>query len=232
MLTASLLLSIAPQQQPVQSPYGSQSYAPPQGPPPGAGYAPSQGAPTGYGAPQQQYQGGYGAPTGYGAPPQQMQQQQQQARPGGVSPQALEQCLRQVTYSFKQFLYTILTFLIQQCVVEQKIQAFYPPQALSGIAQQVAASGALEKVAQEWRLPMEIAVCIRCICYLLCSRPDSCYRSTWSRSLSSTLSCSLMIPAAWPLRKVAAELTISSLSVKLCSHIIASNPGKLTHTPP
>lgn len=48
--------------------------------------------------------------------------------------------------------------LLQQCVQDQNLQAFYPPGSLEHIAQRVAASGALPKIAQEWRLPMEIAI--------------------------------------------------------------------------
>ncbi|CAK9783598.1 unnamed protein product [Cutaneotrichosporon oleaginosum] len=48
--------------------------------------------------------------------------------------------------------------LLQQCVQDQNLQAFYPPGSLEQIAQRVAQSGALPKIAQEWRLPMEIAM--------------------------------------------------------------------------
>lgn len=41
--------------------------------------------------------------------------------------------------------------------VQQKIQAFYPPGSLEQVAQRVAASGALPKIAQEWRMPLELA---------------------------------------------------------------------------
>lgn len=48
---------------------------------------------------------------------------------------------------------------LQACVMEQHLQAFYPqPGQLQQIAQKVASSGALSKLAQEWRLPAEIAV--------------------------------------------------------------------------
>ncbi len=51
-----------------------------------------------------------------------------------------------------------LVTLLQQCVQDQNLQAFYPPGSLEQIAQRVAQSGALPKIAQEWRLPMEIAI--------------------------------------------------------------------------
>lgn len=41
--------------------------------------------------------------------------------------------------------------------VQQKIQAFYPPGSLEQVAQRVAQSGALPKIAQEWRMPLELA---------------------------------------------------------------------------
>jgi hypothetical protein len=40
---------------------------------------------------------------------------------------------------------------------QQNIQAFYPPGSLDIIAATVASSGALEKIATEWRMPMELA---------------------------------------------------------------------------
>lgn len=52
----------------------------------------------------------------------------------------------------------MITNLLQQCVQDQNIQAFYPnPQALEQIAQRVVQSGALPKIASEWRMPLEIA---------------------------------------------------------------------------
>ncbi|WVQ75491.1 hypothetical protein IAR50_005116 [Cryptococcus sp. DSM 104548] len=50
-----------------------------------------------------------------------------------------------------------LVNVLQQCVQDQNIQAFYTPQSLNNIAQSVAQSGALNKIAQEWRLPAELA---------------------------------------------------------------------------
>lgn len=40
---------------------------------------------------------------------------------------------------------------------QQNIQAFYPPGSLDMIAAQVASSGALDKIANEWRMPKELA---------------------------------------------------------------------------
>lgn len=57
-------------------------------------------------------------------------------------------------------------FLIQLCIAlsrecppdqQQNIQAFYPPGSLDVIAAKVASSGALDKIAQEWRMPRELA---------------------------------------------------------------------------
>ena len=41
--------------------------------------------------------------------------------------------------------------------MQQNIQAFYPPGSLDMIAAQVASSGALDKIANEWRMPKELA---------------------------------------------------------------------------
>jgi hypothetical protein len=41
---------------------------------------------------------------------------------------------------------------------QQKIQAFYGnPQSVSQVANQVVQSGALQKLAAQWRLPLELA---------------------------------------------------------------------------
>lgn len=50
-----------------------------------------------------------------------------------------------------------LTVYLQSAVIQQNLQAFYPPGSLEPIAQRVAQSGALNKIAQEWRLPLELA---------------------------------------------------------------------------
>jgi len=47
--------------------------------------------------------------------------------------------------------------ILQQCVQDQNIQAFYPPGSLDMIAAKVASSGALDKIAAEWRMPKELA---------------------------------------------------------------------------
>ncbi|EIW73372.1 hypothetical protein TREMEDRAFT_56189 [Tremella mesenterica DSM 1558] len=50
-----------------------------------------------------------------------------------------------------------LRTILQQCVTDQKLQAFYPPGSIDMIAAKVASSGALDKIAMEWRIPKEIA---------------------------------------------------------------------------
>ncbi|BEJ17792.1 hypothetical protein CspHIS471_0700600 [Cutaneotrichosporon sp. HIS471] len=132
--------------QPGQPQYGQQQYGQQPGQQPGQYGQPPQGQ---YGQPPQQYGQ---QPGQYGQQQQQYGQQPGQygAQPGapmggmtggagGVSPQQLLP-------------------LLQHCVQDQNLQAFYPPGSLEPIAQRVAASGALPKIAQEWRLPMEIAI--------------------------------------------------------------------------
>ncbi|KDE02359.1 hypothetical protein MVLG_07080, partial [Microbotryum lychnidis-dioicae p1A1 Lamole] len=160
--------------------YGSQQkpagnmYAPPPGPPP-----PSNIRPTSYGAapPHGQYgqpqQGQYGQPQqgqygqqqqygqpqqgygqqpqyGYGQQPQygqaqQQQQQQPQPHHGGAAagggPDA-----------------NAILATLSQCVVDQRITAFYPPGSLEPIAAKIAQSGALPRLAGEWNIPMEVAI--------------------------------------------------------------------------
>ncbi|WVQ80960.1 hypothetical protein IAT38_003067 [Cryptococcus sp. DSM 104549] len=140
--------------QPQQGQYGQQPQQGQYGQPPqqGAyGQQPQQGQ---YG--QQPQQGQYGQqgqglpsqqygtqPPAYGAPGQQ-QRPPQGAAAGGAAggnntnPQYLLQ-------------------LLQQCVQDQNIQAFYPPGSLEPVAQRVAQSGALNKIAQEWSMPLELA---------------------------------------------------------------------------
>nr|XP_019014543.1 uncharacterized protein I206_00626 [Kwoniella pini CBS 10737]OCF53324.1 hypothetical protein I206_00626 [Kwoniella pini CBS 10737] len=134
---------------------GQQQYGSPAGPPPGQ-YGQQQGQ---YGQQQGQYgqqQGQYGQQQGQygqqqqGIPGQQYGNQPPQYKPpqgaaagapapgGGPNAQAILQSLT-------------------QCVQEQKIQAFYPPGSLDAIAQRVAASGVLSKIASEWRMPLELA---------------------------------------------------------------------------
>ncbi|RSH82439.1 uncharacterized protein EHS24_007408 [Apiotrichum porosum] len=131
--------------QPPQSPYGQQQqgqYGQPQqgqyGQPQQGQYGQQPGA---YGQPQQ---GAYGQPQQPGQYGAQPGQQPYGAAPGapmggsGANAGALLQSL-------------------QHCVQDQGIQAFYPPGSLEQIAQRVAQSGVLNKIAAEWRMPMELA---------------------------------------------------------------------------
>jgi hypothetical protein len=117
-----------------QPPQGQGQYGQPQG-------QGQYGQPQGQGQYGQSQQGQYGQPGGqggYGAPPQQ-QQQSFGGGQGGPDAQAL-------------------VGVLQQCVQDQNLQAFYPnPAALQQIAQSVSQSGALSRVAAEWKLPMEVA---------------------------------------------------------------------------
>jgi len=158
----------------------SGQYAPPAGGPPGqqSGYAPPSGPPPpgqqqqygqqGHGQQgqpgQQQGQGQYGQQHGQGQG--QYGQQQGQGAPGGLPSQQYGQQPPQYQAPPGQggapgggnsgdasFLLTIL----QQCVQDQNIQAFYPQGSLDMIAAKVASSGALDKIAAEWRMPKELA---------------------------------------------------------------------------
>lgn len=52
----------------------------------------------------------------------------------------------------------MITQMLQQCVQDQHLQAFYPsPQSLDQIAQRVVQSGALQTLASTWKLPVELA---------------------------------------------------------------------------
>ncbi|GAA5972214.1 hypothetical protein JCM8115_003412 [Rhodotorula mucilaginosa] len=98
----------------------------------------------GYGQPQGQYglqqPQGYGQPpAGYGAPGQQQQQQGGGAGGPGGNQQ-------------------MITQILQQAVMDQKIQAFYPPGSLEQLAARIAQSGALPRIAAQWNIPMEIAM--------------------------------------------------------------------------
>lgn len=42
--------------------------------------------------------------------------------------------------------------------MEQNIGAFYPQGSLEPLAQRIAQSGALERISQEWKLPLEISL--------------------------------------------------------------------------
>lgn len=48
--------------------------------------------------------------------------------------------------------------VLRRGVQDQNFQAFYPPGSLEQLAQQIAHSGALARIAAEWRLPAEIAM--------------------------------------------------------------------------
>ncbi|KAJ9091827.1 hypothetical protein QFC19_008941 [Naganishia cerealis] len=154
--------------QPAATQHGG--YAPPPGAPAQGQYGQPQQGP--YGQPQQQYgqpqqqQQQYGQPQQqqYGQPqqqqygqPQQGQygQQQQQPQPYGQPQQQMPQGGAPGGGNTRdaRFLMTVL----QQCVQDQNIQAFYPPGSLDMIAAQVASSGALDKIANEWRMPKELA---------------------------------------------------------------------------
>ncbi|GAA5866521.1 hypothetical protein JCM8547_000653 [Rhodosporidiobolus lusitaniae] len=47
--------------------------------------------------------------------------------------------------------------LLQACVHDQNLQAFYPPGSLELLAHRISQSGSLARIAQEWRLPLELA---------------------------------------------------------------------------
>ncbi|ORX34830.1 hypothetical protein BD324DRAFT_582986 [Kockovaella imperatae] len=147
-------------------PYGQQQqYGEPQGQygqqPQGQGHPQGQYGQQGQGQGQGQYgqqPGQYGQQPGqqqygqqpgqYGQQPGGYGQQQQYGAPSGPPPGA-----GAGNTGNPQFLLQTL----QQCVQDQKIQAFYPPGSLDMIAAKVASSGALAKVANEWRMPMELA---------------------------------------------------------------------------
>ncbi|KAK6348918.1 hypothetical protein TWF730_009680 [Orbilia blumenaviensis] len=128
---------------PGQAPPGQYPPSGPGGPPPPGGQ--KQGAPGAYQAPQYQAYaggpggkppGGPGGPAPYGAP----QGQQPMGGPGGpgqVNPQQYMQVL-------------------QQTVVDNKIQNFFPPQRLDQISRTI--SNQIDRLRQGWNLPLEVAV--------------------------------------------------------------------------
>ncbi|WWC58172.1 uncharacterized protein I303_100708 [Kwoniella dejecticola CBS 10117] len=145
---------------------GQQQYGAPAGPPPGQYGQQPQGQ---YG--QQQGQGQYGQQQGQGQYGQQQGQgqgqygQQQQGVPGQQygnqppqyrPPQGAAGAAGGAAPGGGPNAQAILQSLTH-CVQEQKIQAFYPPGSLEAIAQRVASSGVLSKVASEWRMPLELA---------------------------------------------------------------------------
>ncbi|GAA5895573.1 hypothetical protein JCM5296_003752 [Sporobolomyces johnsonii] len=151
------------------SPYGQASSpyaggAPPPvpggrpGQAPPAGQLPYPGAPSGqqgqqYGQPQQGYNqapqgqfggGGYGQQPpqqGYGAPPPPSYGQPPAQQGGGGAATNPDMILN----------------VLRQGVQDQKISAFFPPGSLEQIAQRVAQTGSLARLAAEWRLPLEVA---------------------------------------------------------------------------
>ncbi|WWD22551.1 hypothetical protein CI109_107044 [Kwoniella shandongensis] len=155
--------------------YGAPGGAPPQqqgqyGQPQGQSYSQSQNP---YGQQSQQYYGGGGGYQGHDQYGGQQQQSQGGALPSqqyGQQPPAYKPPQGQQGYgapaaappqggggggaaSNPQALLQSL----QQCVQDQNIQAFFPPGSLDQIAQRVAQSGALAKIAEEWKMPLEIA---------------------------------------------------------------------------
>jgi len=135
-------------------------YAPPSGPPPPVG---SGGG--GYGQPQG---GAYGGQqSSYGQPPQQQayggHQQQQSAY--GAPPPPPQNRPQQGGNSTASDPNTIFQ-LLKATVVDQHIEAFYPdPNQLMSLAQRIASSGALQQVATEWRMPLEVSskISIECV---------------------------------------------------------------------
>ncbi|CEQ41748.1 SPOSA6832_03484, partial [Sporobolomyces salmonicolor] len=144
------------------SPYG-QASSPYGGgaPPPVPGGRPGQAPPTGqlpypgqqYGQPQQGYNqapqgqfggGGYGQQPpqqGYGPPPPPSYGQPPAQQGGGGAATNPDMILN----------------VLRQGVQDQKVSAFFPPGSLEQIAQRVAHTGSLARLAAEWRLPLEVA---------------------------------------------------------------------------
>ncbi|WWC66067.1 uncharacterized protein I303_108689 [Kwoniella dejecticola CBS 10117] len=120
-------------QQPGQFPYGQQQ--------PGQ-YGQQQ--PGQYGQQQPgQYGQQPGAPGAYG-------QQQQYGAPGGYGQAGGAPGGGGVNAQY-------VAQTLSQCVRDQHLEAFYPPQALDPIAQRVVQSGALQQLAANWKLPVELA---------------------------------------------------------------------------
>ncbi|KAL8293601.1 hypothetical protein RQP46_000302 [Phenoliferia psychrophenolica] len=95
-----------------------------------SGFTGADGAPP---PQQQQQQGQYGAPPGapQGGPP----------AAGGAAADP-----------------NVVLNLLRQAVQDQHLAAFYPQGSLEPLAQNVARSGAIQKLATEWRMPLEIAM--------------------------------------------------------------------------
>ncbi|ADV24980.1 Conserved hypothetical protein [Cryptococcus gattii WM276] len=108
-----------------------------------------------YGQPQSQYGQQQGQQQGqYGHLPSQQYGQQPPAYGApGVGAPAPPSGPASANNTNPQYLLSLL----QQCVQDQHLQAFYPPGSLEPIAHRVAQSGALNKIAQEWKIPLELA---------------------------------------------------------------------------
>ncbi|KAL7338073.1 hypothetical protein BJY59DRAFT_653706 [Rhodotorula toruloides] len=52
----------------------------------------------------------------------------------------------------------VIATILRNCVQDQHIESFYPPASLDSLAQRIAQSGALSRIANEWRIPMEVAM--------------------------------------------------------------------------
>ncbi|GJN93971.1 hypothetical protein Rhopal_007034-T1 [Rhodotorula paludigena] len=103
----------------------------------GYGAPPPQGQAAGYyqqvGAAASGYHPGYGAP-----PPQQAFGGAQHSGSPTTNPQ-------------------LILNVLKQGVQDQNLHAFYPPGSLEQLAQRIAQTGALARIASEWRLPNEVA---------------------------------------------------------------------------
>ncbi|BGP51556.1 hypothetical protein JCM10450v2_007502 [Rhodotorula kratochvilovae] len=102
--------------------------------------AAAQANPGGY-SPYPPQGGPVGAHQGY-APPPQAPPPQQPARP---------------SFDPTRDVLTILRIL-EDGVMDQNLSHFYPPGSLQQVAQRIAKSGAISTLAQQWQLPLEIAM--------------------------------------------------------------------------
>ncbi|ORY26049.1 hypothetical protein BCR39DRAFT_542398 [Naematelia encephala] len=140
------------QQQPGQAQYGAGAAygAAAQG---GYGQQPGQ---SGYGQPPSQ--GGYGQQSPYGQPPGQPPYGQQYGQPAygqtqGGGAYGAPGAVPGAGGVDARYISTLLA----QCVQDQHLQAFYPPQSLDQVAQRVVQTGVLAQLASAWRLPVELA---------------------------------------------------------------------------
>ncbi|KAK8845604.1 hypothetical protein IAR55_006320 [Kwoniella newhampshirensis] len=129
-----------------QNQYGQQSQY-------GAPYSQGQGHGQYGQQPQGQGQGQYGQQPSQGLPSQQYGQQPPEYKP----PQGQQQSYGAPPAGGAASNPQALLQSLQQCVQDQNIQAFFPPGSLDQIAQRVAQSGALAKIADEWKMPLELA---------------------------------------------------------------------------